>query len=213
MSRERPILFSGSMVRAILAGQKIVTRRVVGLPELQPSTTPGYDWTWRGQAPVKSVAQQRRHPRGCWQDVRAKTLLGLCPYGIPGDRLWVRETWWRCPCDQIVYREKFDAGGYPNLPAAPSAWRPSIFMERKDSRITLEVVSVRVERLHAITEEDAIREGVDAVSVADVPRNGTLSRRDDFAQLWQKINGKRAPWGSNPFVWRIEFRRVEVHRG
>jgi len=130
-------------------------------------------------------------------------------------RLWVRETWWKCPCDcdQIVYREKFDAGGYPNLPVVPSGWRPSIFMQRSDSRITLEVVSVRVERLHEITEDDAIREGVDAVSVADVPRNGTLTRRDDFAQLWQKINGKRAPWASNPFVWRVEFKVLKACRG
>lgn len=86
-------------------------------------------------------------------------------------------------------------------------------MQRSDSRITLEVVSVRVERLHAITEDDAIREGVDAVSVADVPRNGTLTRRDDFAQLWQKINGKRAPWASNPFVWRVEFKVLKACRG
>ena len=82
----------------------------------------------------------------------------------------------------------------------------------KNSRITLEVVSVRVERLHAITEDDAIREGVDAVSVADVPRNGTLTRRDDFAQLWQKINRKRAPWASNPFVWRVEFKVLKACR-
>jgi hypothetical protein len=210
--RERPILFSGPMIRAILAGAKTVTRRVV---KPQPPMGCAYLINANGDAALCVDEESARagvtaSTRFVPPTPRSKDHRLPCPYGRPGYRLWVRETWWECPCgcDQIVYREKFNAGGYPNLPTAPTTWRPSIFMKRAASRITLEVVSVRVERLHEIDEADAVREGVDAVSVADVPRNGTLSRRDDFAQLWQKINGKRAPWASNPWVWRVEFGRV-----
>jgi len=186
------------MVRAILAGQKTVTRRTVrDVPQWVARTGPDPF----GATLYSFNADRIEHVRS--------------PYGIPGDRLWVRETWRPDSShdpDDTRYRADYQGNEYNDV-RDMLPWRPSIFMPRTRSRITLEVVNIRVERLHAITEEDAIREGVDAVSVADVPRNGTLSRRDDFAQLWQKINGKRAPWGSNPFVWRIEFRRVEVHRG
>lgn len=90
-------------------------------------------------------------------------------------------------------------------------WTPPIFMRRPASRILLEVVSVRVERLHAITEEDARREGADRVN--GHPERGAIvgngpSHREGFAQLWEDINGKRATWSSNPFVWRVEFQRL-----
>jgi hypothetical protein len=176
---ERPILFSGSMVRAILAGTKTVTRRIVRAPKS-----------------MRDLASLR------------------CPYGAPGDRLWVRETWQTetHPDDRDAAKVSYRADGEVHCEGDRWTWRPSIHMPRWASRITLNVVSTRMERLHSITEEDAIAEGVDAVSVADVPRNGTLSRVADFAQLWQMINGKRAPWASNPPVWRVEFKADEVSK-
>lgn len=202
--RDRPILFSGPMVRAILAGQKTVTRRVVKLPRWAvPGTIERFDVDLDG-------ASAERRSDGEYAPIP-------CPYGVPGDRLWVRETFAEHEVDDVqgtraFYRADHADGECQVRPGWALKWTPGIHMPRVVSRITLEVVSVRVERLHAITEEDAIREGVDAVSVADVPRNGTLTRRDDFAQLWERINGERAPWTSNPWVWRVEFRRVEGRR-
>jgi hypothetical protein len=223
--RERPILFSGAMVRAILSGAKTQTRRVVGLDTLAPSTTPGYGWTWRGQAPIRSIAQQRRHPGGCWQDVRAEDLLALCPYGEPGDRLWVRETWcpdprYSCPPremhpHEVAYRATHDG--------PPGHWTPSIHMPRWASRLTLEVVDVRVERLSAITEADALAEGCPRIEVRDVspPSRyvtsalvGGLTSREVFESLWESINGARpgCAWADDPWVWVVSFRRAEVER-
>lgn len=214
--RERPILFSDAMVRAILAGTKTQTRRVVGLPSLQPSTTPGYDWTWRGQAPIRSVAQQARHPNGCWQDVSTAFLLKLCPYGQPGDRLWVREAWSYYGGDEYLYqrdpmavgfRASDDLGGRP-IPGG--RWRPSIHMPRWASRLTLEVTSVRVERLLSISEEDARAEGVQPHEYAYCAEDARY--RMSFARLWDSINGERAgcAWKANPWVWVVGF---EVRRG
>lgn len=184
--KERPILFSGPLVRAILDGRKSQTRRLI-----------------RSAGLGEKLAE-----------MKPLSLAMNSPYGGPGDRLWVRETfagpvlsvrgddfvedyYWRASDEQPRdYKGKL------------VRWRPSIHMPRAASRITLEVTSVRVERLQAITEEDAVAEGVDAIPVGDVPRQATWSRRQDFAQLWDKINGKRATWASNPWVFVIAFRRL-----
>lgn len=217
--KEHPILFSGAMVRAILDGRKTQTRRLVGLSSFKPSETPGYAWTFRGRAPVRSVAQQLRHPRGCWQDLHHDALLKLCPYGAVGTKLWVRETWGLCtytdPTDWCRYsvhgltqnllehwKVEFRADG----DSESALWRPSIHMPRWASRITLEVTEVRVERLQEITERDARAEGIDpGTSICDF---AATPARDDFARLWDSINGARASWASNPWVWAISFRRV-----
>lgn len=196
--KERPILFSAPMVRAILDGRKTQTRRVV-----------------RGQV----GALDRGQP----------TIVGgpACPYGAPGDRLWVRETWaaidergeavsrrtrhvdQNCG-DRLVYRA--------DDRVLTEQWRSPLFMPRWASRITLEVTTVRVERLQAITEEDACAEGVTQTdgrwwdgaphAVKGTPR-ALPTAREAFADLWDAINGKRAPWSSNPWVWVVSFRRVE----
>lgn len=165
---ERPILFSAPMVRAVLAGRKSQTRRVIRLP----------------------------FSRG-W--------LGPCPYGIPGHSLWVKETWARHPDgDGVVYRAT-DPGWDDE---GQIKWRPSIYMPRTASRITLETTGVRAERLQDISERDAMSEGVE--------RDGAgwrnyyhVAARDSFASLWDSINGKRAPWASNPWVWVVTFARKE----
>ncbi len=227
--KEHPILFSGPLVRAILAGQKTVTRRVVdaarlrvNVPRLVPlhipfevpgkrsdmSIAPGtYRATMNEHGAVSVVLRGER------VGVKPDEFQWASPYGAPGDHLWVRETWApggatrpgagelnpQNPAQAAFYRADGEA-----LPETWSGWCPSIHMPRWASRLTLAVEDVRVERLHDITEADARAEGVDAVSVADVPRNGTLSCVADFAQLWEKINGKGS-WALNPWVWRVAF--------
>lgn len=199
--RERPILFSGPMVKAIFADLKTETRRVAKL------TASGH---------VKEPRGNRRwHP----DDPEA---INACPYQI-GDRLWIREKWragerqteerWRWieyAADRAIGRRSVPDEAWLKAKDLPfyGSWRPSIFMPRWASRLTLEVTGRRLERLQAITEEAAIAEGVDAVSIEDIPRNAVWSRRQDFAQLWDRINGKRAPWSENRPVWAISFRRL-----
>lgn len=199
--RERPILFSGPMVRALLQGRKTQTRRVVKREHLPF---------------VENL--QRGFLEGRWND---RPL----PYGKPGDRLWVRETWAVGMCaDTLAPRELsprtwLQANGglwYPANDAQPTSpisprgkTRVSIHMPRWASRITLEIVSVRVERLNSISEEDAKAEGIEVDSCGhairpddDVNWGGTVSA---FCELWESINGQDS-WGKNPWVWVIEFK-------
>lgn len=213
---ERPILFSGEMVRAILAGRKTQTRRVAR--RLGVYTEAG-----------RVVDLVPLDPDGDPIDRPVH-----CPYGAPGDRLWVRETWaaidergeaisrrtrhvdQNCG-DRLVYRA--------DDRVLTEQWRPSIFMPRWASRITLEVTAVRVERLQDITEEDACAEGVEASATTWVrhepngdwelsaePFDGATperaTARDVYERLWHAINGKRAPWSSNPWVWVVSFRKA-----
>lgn len=211
---KRPILFSGEMVRAILDGRKSMTRRVV--KEIPMLGTPiAWCAAAKAQEPgwVHIVGDYRR----------------FCPYGIPGDRLWVRETWklWEDPKDGhdwVLYR----AGGkmsFPNIehldmPRDPFAdkWRPSIFMPRWASRITLEITGVRVERVQDITEGDVREEGITDGGCLNCGEhepcgcdNPQPDARDAFIWLWDSINKKRGyGWHVNPWVWVIEFNRVEA---
>lgn len=196
---ERPILMSAPMVRAILAGTKTQTRRAVK----------GWPLEWLSP-PVSITPEYVAHP-----DNKA------CPYGSPGDHLWVREAWARTivhpGTELVVYREgdnRTDYGG---------PWKPGIHMFRRDSRILLEVTEVRVERLQAISEEDAQAEGgVEAAgwpgwwshtgqspsdkTPGDMSFGGTAC--DSYRLLWDQINGAGA-WDLNPFVWAVSFRVVK----
>lgn len=120
-----------------------------------------------------------------------------CPYGQPGDRLWVRETWraWGGTVRHVDYRATTE------IPRPADGWKPSIHMRRADSRIMLEIVAVRVERLQDISEADAKAEGCQAD-----PYDGP-TYYDHFALLWRSINGQGS-WTTNPWVWVIEFKRV-----
>lgn len=223
--RARPLTFTAPSVLGIYAGTKTQTRRLIGLDTLRPSTTPGYDWTWRGQAPIRSIAQQRRHPAGCWQDVRHRELIALCPHGAPGDRIWVRETWATLGSNRrppFVYRA--DTDGERVRVDAP--WRSPRFMPRAASRLTLEIVDVRVERVQWISADDVFAEGltilvsedrVPLVRVARLaswkqgPKTSAEAIRLQFADLWDDINAKRgAGWDANPWVWALTFRRLDV---
>lgn len=222
---EKPILFSGPMVRAILEGRKTVTRRVV---KPQPvERTPGngwYDWGY------KLGAQKSTSPRSCfWHaDTWAKTgshpIDEYCPYGQDGDRLWVRETWlysdhWPPPDvyspSDLHYRASATPEDLKWLEGDGFKWRPSIFMPRWASRITLEVTDIRVERLQSISEESAIAEGLTqwtaesgtihyGESIADVWETKAAAA---YARLWDTINAKRGfAWAGNPYVWVVEFK-------
>lgn len=201
--KERPILFSGPMVRAILSGRKTVTRRVIaafpaGRGHVQPLTAGPWEWSPDGGFDLGVVAS-------------------VCPFGAPGDRLWVRETFAESVpgCSSqggFSYRaDHVDPRG--DGPAHPMTWRPSIFMPRAASRITLDVVSVRAERLQDITDEEIAAEGVtmQALIVLGVPSfpwsPWSAAPLDLWRLGWNAINGKRAPWSANPWVWRVEFRR------
>lgn len=153
-----------------------------------------------------------------------------CPYGAPGDRLWVKETFTHITGNGI--RLHYKADGWPvghdgkPLPQDPGCrtWMPSIFMPRISSRITLGVVSVRVEPLQDITEDDAKAEGVlpffevyDRIGRDQRICTGELARdypyRASFACLWDEINGDRALWNSNPDVHRVEFDVLSIEHG
>jgi len=206
---DRPIIFSGESVRAILAGQKTVTRRVI---KPQP-TLPHYDEWLHADGSVGAAFSGRGIVGGAAVDVR------WCPYGKPGDRLWVRETFretW--DIDQTPVME-YQAGG-TRIIAGQSVrhgahrctsvlprWRPSIFMPRWASRITLEIVSVRVERVCEITEEDAIAEGVKFGTYR--PNECRTCARVAFMDTWDALNAKRGfSWDSNPWVFVVEFKRA-----
>lgn len=191
--KERPILFSSPMVRAILEGRKTQTRRIVKhIPVLGGPI--GWCAAAKAQEPgwVHIVGDYRR----------------FCPYGVPGDRLWVRETWG--PSDGgFCYR----ASERQTVKPDDGRWHPAIHMFRCASRITLEIEAVRVERLIEITREDCIAEGVEQdftrTWFADDASNGLgwVNPEGAYRELWESING-HGSWDANPYVWVIQFRRV-----
>lgn len=213
VAKERPILFSGPMVRAILAGKKTQTRRVVmsGARNMQESgqvcvkRNPDNDPWYKEH--VWSVRQRG----GVWGDFTHEQMLARCPYGLAGDRLWVRETWHhedtscndhKCGQPTHIYHKATET--FPES----IRWRPSIYMQRWASRITLEIEEVRVEQLHQITEEDAQAEGLEQEFIAGYTTSGRAAW-PRFVELWDSINKERGfGWKSNPWVWVIEFRRI-----
>lgn len=193
--KERGILFSGPMVRAILDGRKTQTRRPV---KFQPPIESNKDAAWYdAKADLWRNAEQ--FARDC------------CPYGRVGDLLWAREAWWTYPGEITTKLLRDGADTWPRWQEGAIAYdadgdtdvwrnlnwikRPSLFMPRYASRITLAIVGVRVERLQKMTEADAKAEGVPS--------------RDAFIELWDSINAKRGfAWATNPWVWVIEFKRL-----
>jgi hypothetical protein len=202
----RPILFSGPMVRAIIDGTKTQTRRIVKMCRQFKE----YDATPDGAYDVL-LATDRRSAAFLVAGDHGFTDWVDCPYGKPGDRLWVRETW--APSDSgTLYAADFTTADKSHI---CWKWRPSIFMRPAASRITLDVTDVRVERLHAITDDDAKAEGVDngpGRGACGYPGTGAarmaLGYRGVYAELWDVINRKRAPWASNPWVWVVSFART-----
>lgn len=179
MSKEKPILFSTPMVKAILEGRKTMTRRIK-----------------KDQSDLSNV------------------LIGKCPYE-KGMRLWVKETFFNDADfeEQPIYVYKADNENYPR---GSSGWKPSIFMPRAASRITLEITNIRVERLQDISEEDSIKEGVETALVENyrMTKNYLTNQfelynpKKSFKTLWQSINGQES-WDVNPWVWAITFKQIK----
>ena len=199
--KERPIIMTTDSIRGILDGRKTMTRRVIKpQPELCGNF---YELDKAGwSSGITSITPVYGH-----------SLYYACPYGVPGDRLWVREAFKIEEENRVRYLADIDQ------PAYERGWRSSIFMPRWASRITLEVVNVRVERLQEISEEGAIAEGISPISpgyngvmwsakIADE----TLCSRDPidlYSLVWDTLNAKRGySWSSNPWVWVIEFKKA-----
>ncbi len=234
--RERPILFSAPMIRAILDGRKTQTRRTVKMPDDAGDVLIDPGGTVFGPGPYLKV--YKRNP-GCDAPMYPRNH---CPYGYPDDRLWVRETHALVGWDGFTHvvtkngdRVMFRADGaeLPDPYESGPKWRPSIFMPRWASRITLEITEVRVQRLQEITEDDARAEGCRGVrgAVGQMIPGPPLTAREDFERLWDSINGKPRPmlddegepvlddderprmvasrsWSSNPWIWAVSFRRI-----
>jgi len=201
MTNERPIVCSGSEVRAILDGRKTQTRRVLS-PQPRKNRYP----TW---IPPSSI-DSGHFVTLSYYATCAESLT--CPYGQPGDRLWVREAW------SPGFAADDEVGGDPGRTIyattvrgpEPERWRSPIFMPRTRSRITLDVVSVRVERLQEISDGDVAREGVDWNAIGGPLTSRTRSfAADAFSRGWDSINAKRGySWESNPWAWVLTFSRV-----
>ena len=216
---ERPIRFSGPMVHAILEDKKTQTRRIVKLPPASQG--------WRFIEFAFNCEDSTRYRAGFAGNTgfTGSIICVNCPYGkppnpifkSPGDRLWVREGH-ALDGSQVVYRAG-NAEAESSGPRVDVRWRPSIFMPRWASRITLEITSVRVERLQQISEADAMAEGIGELPLqegqpgawwaADLtqPKLYGRSAIDAYSKLWQSINGAGS-WDANPWVWVVEFRRL-----
>jgi hypothetical protein len=196
--KEHPILFSAPMVRAILEGRKTMTRRVV-------KQFPRVNYRW-GRWILEPQCERWMAtvvPDGHYQYDASGQIKARCPYGQPGDRLWVRETW-AADAGDILFRADLDTED-----SNPIKWRPSIFMPRSASRLLLEVTAVRVERVQDISEEDAKDEGVTLIDGNPLRHDG-LDYSSEFTGLWDSINAKRGyGWDSNPWVWVVSFKRIE----
>lgn len=209
------MIFNGQMVRALLGGRKTQTRRSV---KPQPELTERSGFSWNG-ALYGAGSDERETNRNF---AHAK-----CPYGRPGDRIWVRETFGDCG-ERLVYRADTDDGAKCKV----KRWTPSIHMPRWASRILLEITDVRIERLNSISDADCIAEGIIPVPKDrdddhqfwrdyHLSSDGTFcvhSPRESIESLWKSVRGKSfeqeedtAPgsWQANPWVWVIEFKRIE----
>lgn len=214
--KERPILFSGPMVLAILNSSKTVTRRAV-----KPSLADRFDPP-RGQADIEAG-----YPFVECEDGYVSAVK-ICPYGQPGDRLWVRETWSTLSIFDSFKPSEMDKDYLGTIRYMASGWRsgklrPSIFMPRWASRILLEITAVHVERLHDGEGETAfesryIAEGINRIHQGDgeyafhpfksEPGPGSWTDPfDAWRELWVSVNGAES-WNANPWVWVVEFKRV-----
>ncbi|MFN3630245.1 MAG: hypothetical protein ACK4XK_09385 [Casimicrobiaceae bacterium] len=201
--KERGILFSAPMVRALLAGTKTQTRRLVKPPPTHFVGGPGV-----------IDSHGKPVPRAPAIDDGVLSREIVCPYGAPGDKLWVREAW--------AVPHRYDHLGPSNIPVEGVSlhyaateergglrWRPSIHMCRWASRITLEITGVRVERLQDISEADAQAEGCALACMAPTgdDSGSAIYGPGGYMALWESLNGAGS-WDANPWVWVLSFRRV-----
>ncbi|HBV9140322.1 TPA: hypothetical protein MD909_002403 [Klebsiella pneumoniae] len=235
---ERGMIFNAEMVRAILDGRKTQTRREVKLNLDIARLATTYDWAtslaanhYQGLA-EEQIQQKAESLRGVIHPVildNGQMVSIICPHGKPGDRIWVREAFrvhsLATDVATLVYKAS-ERNSWTeqthrvpvavcNKPATPEKWTPSLHMPRWASRILLEITNVRVERLNAISEEDARAEGIidgGCLNCGEPEPCGCANPEPDatdaFAYLWQSIYGQEN-WNADPWVWVIEFKRVE----
>lgn len=216
--KERPILFSAPMIRALLAGTKTQTRRIMKDQSIGERFSHMTDdglvhLEWFGDPCCGS---------GVW-DVPEYSANVAAPYGKPGDRLWVRETFMDLrgtgiehrpdpsgPLQRYAYQANTPPGSHGDEVRKDYGlkWKPSIHMPRAACRILLEITDVRVERLQDISEADAVAEGSFTwAGEQDTPVRDLIEPPLVYRQLWEQINGVGA-WDANPWVWVVEFRRL-----
>ncbi len=204
MKTERPILFSGPMVRAILASTKSQTRRAF---------SPRMEKLMRAAAAMGEVSHFL--DEGSMQPNDLDYVRSFCPYVQPGDRLWVRETWCRQWDDERGFLDEcWYRASDPDVVSVDamekSPWKPSIHMPRWASRITLDIKAVRIERLQDISDQDAAAEGVATWAPGALsPDSLNADPSDQFRWLWCSINGPDS-WDANPWVWVVEFERAKA---
>lgn len=227
--KARPILFNGDMVRALLAGRKTQTRRVMKpKPEKVPADhpRPGHWWSSNVVQSMVHIEAELQNQQGGWEGLAAN----VCPHGKEGDLLWVRETWiqkgrYVMPAWPEAEQEDATWSGSKNIHYSADGegpdsredgrvvWRkrPSIHMPRWASRLTLRITDVRVERLQEISEEDAKAEGCDNSKSEEAATVGWYEKpRKAFRRLWERINGSES-WSANPWVWVIEFEVIQAN--
>lgn len=215
--KERPILFSTPMVQGILSKVKRMTRRTKGLERIN-ETPESFECMGLTEYEGNLIANFILH--------RVAGFKIKCPYGKPGDRIWVREAWGKCN-EKLVYAASVCS---PKYDKPKYGWKPSIHMPRVASRILLEITDIRVERLQYITEEDAIAEGVEHLHGVmgdyykhysahlhyskEELKDGcpfTANARKSFSTLWESINGRESLL-ENPWVWVVSFKVLEVKK-
>lgn len=204
-SNKHGLIFTGESVSRIMAGTKTMTRRV-----------------------VKGCVEE---PGECSEQAWMHSEMPKYPYGVVGDQLWVRETWrTEERASDMVDGVLFQDGTFRPIEDSGAAailwidahangkygdgWRLPMFMPRWASRLTLEITGIRVERLQDITEEDAITEGISGwehLGSYDGYDDDFQTAREVFRGLWDKLNGKHAPWKENPWVWVISFKKLDSH--
>lgn len=231
MNKERPILFSTDMVNAILGGHKTQTRRVI-------KPQPTEHWMKNVYYHQPSGEQYENGEQLFWLSDGEYGEV-KCPYGRPGDKLWVRETWAKyCYADEfgVTHYDQdmifYKADGTPDLTIVDAdgfeeqdqniKWKPSIHMPKDASRIKLLVKNIKVERLQDISKQDAVAEGIEEVPT---PVDGLRSWKNylgptsytnpvtSFQSLWDSINGKKETfsWEGNPWVWVVGFENIETN--
>ena len=199
---ERGMIFNAEMVRALLSGRKTQTRRIIK-PQPEATLSGSLSGKWLSR-PLNGLLLPK-----------IEDIAIHCPFGAVGDRIWVREAFRvhsrATDVATLVYKAS-ERNSWTeqtrrvpvavcNKPATPEKWTPSLHMPRWASRILLEITGVRVERLRSMSQDDARAEGVIAAS-------GPMEAGLAFRELWDSIYGEES-WKANPWVWVIEFKRVE----
>lgn len=195
--KQRPILFSTAMVQAILAGRKTQTRRTTKLDIANKNPN---DWILDG-AIINNhfILHNKANKHELWIN---------SPYGLPGDVLWVRETWTKQGNTYKFLSDNLDWKGIHKF-------KPSIHMPKEACRIWLEITSVKIERLMKISQKEAISEGIEPCGthgyknyLSNEPMDCFVIPCNSFISLWESINGKDS-WLQNPWVWVIEFKQIQ----